>query len=83
LFFAGDNVYCGILSKLDISTGIIACCSMTYRPLIERIFGTGHGTMRKNQNTIGSVQTIAGAKRTGWNKIDVEHDVELLSSSDS
>lgn len=46
---------------------------MTYRPLIERIFGTGHSAGRNP----GRAQAI-GQKR--WNKIRIQHDVELITN---
>ncbi|KAI1420072.1 hypothetical protein F5Y12DRAFT_774757 [Xylaria sp. FL1777] len=34
-----DNVWPAVLSGLEISTGIVACCTITYRPLVEKLLG--------------------------------------------
>jgi hypothetical protein len=72
----GDNVTASVLSQLEISTGIVACCTITYRPLIEKIFGRGKTRSDLAKNGTG----VSSIKRNGWNKINVQHDVELLTS---
>ncbi|KAK4031578.1 hypothetical protein C8A01DRAFT_51390 [Parachaetomium inaequale] len=62
-----DNVWAAMLSGLEMCTAIVACCTVTYRPLIERIFGTG-GTGKS-----GSKASLSRDKGThskqGWSEI--------------
>jgi hypothetical protein len=74
-----DNVNGGILSGLEIATGIIACSCMTYRPLIERVFGKGKRTLAKASSGLSGSSHLS-AKQQGWNKITVQQDVELVSN---
>ncbi|THV46088.1 hypothetical protein BGAL_0418g00100 [Botrytis galanthina] len=41
-----DDALPGILSGLEICTGIVACCAVTYRPLIERMFVQRESNLR-------------------------------------
>ncbi|KAF2677799.1 hypothetical protein K458DRAFT_423648 [Lentithecium fluviatile CBS 122367] len=75
-----DNVYGGILSGLEIATGIIACSIITYRPLVEKVFGKGNTT--RGASAKGSRSSLS-ANRQGWNKITVQQDVELVSHHDT
>ncbi|KAI1144247.1 hypothetical protein F5Y05DRAFT_364115 [Hypoxylon sp. FL0543] len=63
-----DNVTAGILSGLEMCTGIVACCAMTYRPLVEKLMG----------NVTRDTST-SGASRQGWSKINVQHEIEMTS----
>ncbi|AEO62720.1 uncharacterized protein THITE_2084224 [Thermothielavioides terrestris NRRL 8126] len=36
-----DSIYGAVLSGVEMCTAIVACCTVTYRPLIERVFDTG------------------------------------------
>ncbi|KAI1737807.1 hypothetical protein F4680DRAFT_460329 [Xylaria scruposa] len=69
------NVIPGILSGLEICTGIVACCAITYRPLIERLYSL---LINSSQDEfLSGPSTGCGSNnRQGWNKIHVQHDVE-------
>lgn len=71
--FPGDNVMVGILSQLEMCTAIVAGCSITYRPLIEKVFRTG--------NTSKGTTGASANSRQGWSKINVRHDIIMSSVS--
>ncbi|KAI1384251.1 uncharacterized protein F4822DRAFT_434190 [Hypoxylon trugodes] len=62
------DVWPGILSGLEICTGIVACCTITYRPLIEKFFLSPSG--EKSDVSQGS-----------WNKISVNQEVTVMDNS--
>ncbi|KAI1779058.1 hypothetical protein F4818DRAFT_238049 [Hypoxylon cercidicola] len=65
-----DNVMAGILSGLEMCTGIVACCTITYRPLIEKVFGTA-----------AKDASQPNSSRQGWSKINVRHEISMVSKS--
>ncbi|OTA93718.1 hypothetical protein M434DRAFT_395395 [Hypoxylon sp. CO27-5] len=65
-----DNVTAGILSGLEMCTGIVACCAITYRPLVEKLFG----------NPTGDTST-SSSNRRGWSKINIQRDIVMTSKS--
>lgn len=64
----------GILSQLEMCTAIVAGCSITYRPLIERVFRLG-GTSK------GTGVSATAKSREGWSKINVQHDIVMVSDA--
>ncbi|KAK4182973.1 hypothetical protein QBC35DRAFT_419821 [Podospora australis] len=84
-----DNVFAGILSGLELCTAIVACCTVTYRPLFERIFGRGSKTKNSENGGTGSKVSMnrslsRSANHTrpgpGWQKISVQHDISMVSN---
>ncbi|KAI0386307.1 hypothetical protein F5Y04DRAFT_289982 [Hypomontagnella monticulosa] len=65
-----DDVWPALLGNLEICTGIVACCAITYRPLIERIFGSSPS----------DVQEIYDERRA-WNKIGVNQEAINIGGS--
>ncbi|KAH7323147.1 hypothetical protein B0I35DRAFT_349977 [Stachybotrys elegans] len=63
-----DGVTAGILSGLEMSTGIIACCMITFRPLLQRL--------RRGDST-----TNSDISRRRWSKMTSRRDIELSSGS--
>ncbi|KAI1325108.1 hypothetical protein F5Y16DRAFT_423327 [Xylariaceae sp. FL0255] len=78
LFYARDvvstydpswtNVMAGILSGLEIATGIVASCTITYRPLVERIL----------EFVTSNPQRIAPRSDQGWNRLRVQHETFIF-----
>lgn len=65
----------GILSQLEMCTAIVAGCSITYRPLIERVFRIGS----TSKGTGGA--SASANSRQGWSKINVQHDIVMVSDA--
>lgn len=59
----------GILSGLEVCTGIVACCTITYRPLVEKFFRSPSSDAPASYGTGRS-----GGSQRGWNKIGVQMD---------
>jgi hypothetical protein len=72
--YTGDDAMPGILSGLEICTGIVACCSITYRPLIEKLF-------RSPSEPITGATGSSGSAQRGWNKISVQRDFTIATDS--
>ncbi|KAI1370789.1 hypothetical protein F4677DRAFT_437502 [Hypoxylon crocopeplum] len=64
-----DNTLPGMLSGLEICTGVVACCTITYRPLVEKIFGSSEDASRATSDS------------HRWNKINVQHNVSVVGQS--
>lgn len=62
----GQTVWPGVLSGLEVCVGIVACCAVTWRPLIEKLFGSS----TKKESSTGSSNVS-----TGWKRIHVQRDV--------
>jgi hypothetical protein len=69
----GVHVWPGILSGLEICTGIVACCTITYRPLVEKLF--------TSPVTQGYSSSTSNNQRQGWTKIHVQNDVSVTKDS--
>lgn len=74
----GDNVSAAMLSGLEMCTGIVACCTITYRPLIERVFGTG-GT-GKSGSKMSQDHPKGNHAKQGWSEISVQRDIRMVSN---
>lgn len=73
----GDSVTAGILSQLEIFTALVACCVATWRPLVDRLFGTSAKLSKGQTADTGGISS----RRRGWDKINIRHDVLLESHS--
>jgi hypothetical protein len=62
----GDDALPGILSGLEICTGIVACCAVTYRPLIERVFIQRESNVRAESQTNLSYPTDSYSIPQEW-----------------
>ncbi|RYP72061.1 hypothetical protein DL770_008018 [Monosporascus sp. CRB-9-2] len=62
-----DTVWPGVLSGLEVFTGIVACCSITYRPLVEKVIGS----------SAAEQEDPSSEHSRGWSKISVQRDVTV------
>lgn len=53
--------------------GIVACCAITFRPLIEKVFASA-----KTKDQSSSASSNLGS---GWKRIHVQHDVIVRDAS--
>lgn len=64
-------------------TAIVACCILTYRPLIERVFGTGASAKgskgSKASSSHHSKPRVDHTRQGGWREINVQHDIVMTS----
>ncbi|RYP61826.1 hypothetical protein DL771_009992 [Monosporascus sp. 5C6A] len=65
-----DTVWPGVLSGLEVFTGIVACCSITYRPLVEKVIGS----------SVAEPEDPSSEHSQGWSKIRVQRDVMVRNS---
>ncbi|KAI2471799.1 hypothetical protein F4781DRAFT_420450 [Annulohypoxylon bovei var. microspora] len=66
-----DTVWPGVLSGLEVCTGIVACCSITYRPLVEKVMGS----------SVVELEGLNSEYSQGWSKISIRREVMVQNSS--
>lgn len=69
----GGTAWPGIISGLEVFTGIVACCSITYRPLVEKVIGL----------SVAEQEELRCQHAYGWSRINVQRDVTVQNSHDT
>lgn len=55
---------------MEVFTGIVACCSITYRPLVEKVIGL----------SVTESEAPESQQSQGYSKISVQRDVTVQNS---